>query len=291
MSVHIEGMGIIGSILAHRLEAEGIAFTWNDARSEVNAWSACTGAVYPSGHAEEMADLGLWQTWHREQEGASEVSEVASYWFTTKHPPHGGKYKIMAEHGELRLAELVSLHIDAQRLVTSARARFAAAEQETRPPGSQLVIAHGFTSLLKDYVWGWSVAVKLRLPSRLHVMGLRPAMYFRTGRALLGYAYPMGKSEWWYAGSLLLPQATPKRRSDDDVRSLFERWTERMARFTAGGEVVEHGPMLQGWRPRPSDESAPAVKRREDALIVRPRWHDGVRRAPSITGEVVRLLA
>lgn len=54
--VHIEGMGVIGSILAWHLHSAGQVFTWSDIDTEVNAWEACTGIIYPSGHPEDMGN-------------------------------------------------------------------------------------------------------------------------------------------------------------------------------------------------------------------------------------------
>ena len=61
--VHLEGFGVLGSLIGWELEQRGVPFTWHDTDEEVCAWRACTGAIFPTGEAADMQGQLDWRAW------------------------------------------------------------------------------------------------------------------------------------------------------------------------------------------------------------------------------------
>ena len=282
MSVHLQGFGFLGTYIGIRLEKEGIPFTWSDTDAAVTAWRACTGAIYPSGHALDMECYDRWSG-----RSPSDVFAVADYWYSTKGAPHEGRWPARRDIGSMRLHALPSYHVNAQRWVEQARRRYAELRTERKPTSSTLVVAHGFGQRLDHVVWGWTRHVRLRFDRA--VFGPSPAFYCREGRFTMAYAYPTpGESGVWYAGSSLIVQRTPKQL---EIAPKYARWETTFKRLTAGlVEVEPVGQFMQGWRPagRPEDERM--VVRTAEGWAIRPLWHSGVRWAPAIADAVVQAL-
>jgi hypothetical protein len=254
--VHIEGMGVLGSMVAWELERAGVAFTWNDSeRPFRHAWQASTGLIYPSGHGVEGQGYDDWRALHASppwQGTLSDVTEIGSSWFTSKHVPHGAKDQLVADLGPIRMGVEPTIHVNVQQFVSGTRRAF---EDRNAPAakGDTRVVAHGYSYRLDHVVWGWSAGVELEIrPDILDLSnGRRPSFYLRTNRFTLRYALPRAGTRHYYAGSLMIVQKQPRLL---DASKHLDRWAEFVAEVTNGmvrlARIVE-GPM-QGWRPSPS---------------------------------------
>lgn len=243
--IHLQGMGILGCLTALKLHQHGYEFTWEDNRSEVNAWRACTGACYPSGGVLDNRCHALYldPQWSAP---LRPYLEECAYWVDTrtKSLPHSLVAEEEARVGGARLVGR-SVHLNGQRLVEAVREEFAALEGSP-PPGHVPVVSHGFHEGRARYLWGWTRLVKLAVHPDVLVHG-RPSFYLRRNRFQFAYCYPVPRSDLWYAGSTLVHQVEAK---DHDPRPYYDRWLgwfDEMAGEAA--EVAEEGPYLTGWRP------------------------------------------
>jgi len=291
--VHLEGMGVPGCFLAWHLERAGVEWTWDDIDSPFNAWSACTGAIYPSGVPFDVANYSRWRAWV----GGSapwpasltrECVEEAGWWYCTKAAPHGGKYKTVATVGALKRGSATSLHYNAQKFVPATREAFAERRRTSAEPGAQRVVTHGFGRRNHHVLWGWTVLVKLDIDQTLlaHETCARPSLYMRKGRFVMAYAYAVPGTPWWYSGSSLIVQKVPKQL---EVPEKLARWRMNFEALAGGlARVSEVGSVITGWRPAGADDSAPLVLRLDDgALHVRPFWNSGVRHSPVLVEAVM----
>lgn len=277
--LHLEGMGVMGSYLAWRLFIEGVDFTWNDTDRAITAWRACTGAIFPTGHAEDEEALGAWRA-HLDDPGFGHHLEEADYVFCTKAPPHGARYPWTPLAGDAKLASTRSIHLNAQLWVPYTRKVFASARRMGRPAGAQLVITHGFGPRLERYMWGWTWPVRL-LTTHDHGEH-RPCIYFRRGRFVMAYAYPIPRTDLWYAGSSLISQRAAKPLT---VQDKYRRWRDQFLELGEGyvQGVAPAGLPVQGWRPVPAADDTEWLSRQADGtLVARPLWHSGVRHAPHV---------
>lgn len=287
--IHLEGMGVLGSLTALRLHAAGVPFTWHDDQRRHVAWPASTGLIYPAGDEWSQRNLARWVRWADQDWLPAGVVERASYVYAHQNPPHHGDYKTTPV-GRLTLADADAFTVNAAALVESTRARFARQRLGGKVPGSRLVVAHGFaraTSLM----WGWSTKVKLRLSPELAALPNRPALYGRKVRQLT-YAYPVpGEPDVWWAGSSLVRQTTVREL---DADKHFRRWCGDVGDVYRGQVAVldQAGPVMQGWRPRPgTDVAAPLPDLLPSGTVVYPAlWHSGVRWAPLVIERALRLI-
>jgi hypothetical protein len=290
--IHIEGMGVLGSILAVRLEAAGIDFTWDDCEHEITAWKASTSIVYPSGEPEDMFGYMRWQDW-ADHQTFGRFTERVPYAFTTKKPPHKGKYSYEALESEpWKVANSAWAYcVNVQEFIRWARWNYAGLRVHNHgaPAGSRVIVAHGTGNnpRRKQYVWGWAQRVMLRYPFRERFP--RCALYHRKGRFVMAYAYPIANTSYWWAGSSLIVQKGEAKELD--ALKHFQKWERTMAE--QGVFVVDDAnePPVQGWRPRGDDINDTAWVREIDGqLVVRPLWHSGVRWAPQLTDAVLEAL-
>lgn len=292
--IHIEGMGLLGSLLALKLEERGTPFTWNDTDSPITAWKACTGMVYPAGDDRSMEGLRRWQTWLTEGWLPYMRAEPVRYVYTHKHPPHEGRYRAEFNFGDMRVAPTqpgaVSVNVPA--IVNSTQVKFSNSFIAQVPRDhSVLVRAHGFTERLGSYMWGWSARVGLDVPPDLRAAcdGLRPAFYSRKDRFQIVYAYPVpGEREWW-AGSSIISQKMPRHL---DIAKHFARWSSAWAELWPRVPVTSVGAQREGWRPRPLVEldDAHLVVRNGNVITFPPLWHSGVRWAPLVIDRALEML-
>lgn len=275
-------MGVLGCYLATRLAADGVDFTWHDTDEPITAWKACTGAIFPTGHAEDQEAMAAWFG-HALDPAFRGHMEAAAYVFSTKQPPHQGKAPFLPLAGEAKLLGIPSLHLNAQQWVPWVRGRFAArqrAPEQQRAPRERTVITHGFGARLARVMWGWTVPVRVRTTADLG--DRRACIYFRRGRFTMAYAYPIPLTDTWYAGSSLISQRVPRSL---DIAPKFERWRRDFLDIGAGyvTDVEQAGPPMEGWRPVPAEGDDALIRRLTDgALAVRPLWHSGVRHAPLV---------
>jgi hypothetical protein len=285
--VHIEGMGVLGSTLAHALDEVGVSFTWNDTEQPYSAWQASTGSVYPTGNQADMTDLLRWNRWARGW--AARYTERVPFWYLSKVPPNGASYKPDREVAGLRRAPMNAIVVNVQLMVEGTRHEFAARRTLDAPSHGLKIVAHGYDSrYLSHVLWGWTVPVELNIDRRF---GLRPLLYLRKGRYGLAYAYPRPGTSRYYSGSSIISQNTPHELA---VMPKFERWRSDVLERTRGlVSVGAIGEPLQGWRPaprRPYEQHSCFVNKIGQDLVATPLMASGVRRSPSFVAEVLEHL-
>lgn len=292
MTLHLEGLGVLGCYIGWRLFNDGIPFTWHDSGEQVTAWRACTGAVFPTGHSADLRAMAAW-TRHLDEPGFNDHTERAAYVYCSKRPPHMGRYGWQDLGNGIKLGEVPSLHLNAQRWVPWTRRVFNHYQLDAAPPDARVIVTHGFGARLARYMWGWTVPV--RVWTTADFGELRPSIYFRRGRFVMAYAYPIPGTGLWYAGSSLISQKAP-RQLDTDAK--FERWRREFVELGRGYVlgVERAGDAMQGWRPVPYSDREPLVRcdvhdGRADVLTVRPLWHSGVRHAPLVYDALKEALA
>lgn len=296
-SIHLEGMGFNGAMLALHLERCGVEFTWHDTLSPVNAWSASTGAIYPGGSTKFGPDWSCWQVWQRwHQEGLfGPWLEAANYWFGSKRPPHQGRYEVAAEHAGMRRAAVPSYHFNAQSFVPAMRQRFIKQQRlvdEQAAPGSIYIVTHGFGQRLHRAYWGWTRLIELDVDPELKSPWSRPCIYFRPNKFVMAYAYPVPNTNRWYAGSSLISQRLGAFR-DLDPYPKYDRWKRLFLEFTSGAvRITDESIFLTGWRPAaaPTDGVWLAEHRPGWEYSLRPLWNSGIRHYPKQWAEVAKLL-
>lgn len=278
--IHLEGMGILGCYCALNLAGDGVDFTWSDTEDPVNAWTASTGAIFPTGHAEDLEALAVWETLFLHDEYIGRFMERAAFVFGSKAPPHEGK-QLFQDFGPVRRSVVDSLHLNAQEWVPATRQLLADRRRTSAARGQQVVITHGFGPRLARYMWGWTVPVKVETEGDAS-SDLREALYFRRGRFVMAYAYPIPGTDTWYAGSSLLHQRVPKLL---DVDGKYKHWRQTFVELADGYvlSVRRAGRPMQAWRPVPAEGDTAWVTELEDGrLALRPLWHSGIRHAPLV---------
>jgi hypothetical protein len=290
MKVHIEGMGLTGSMLARLLWRNEVDFTWHDSRDPRVAWQASTGAIYPSGSEKfgpDEACREVWAQWH-EQDLFEGATEEARFVYCTKAPPHGGKYAREQLESGLWLAGPSAFHLNAQKLVPATRELFAEGEVQAAfaPKMDDVdwyIQAHGWGKRLGHVYWGWTRLVTLDYDRSLYQRDgqeMRPAFYFREGRFIMAYAYPVPDTPYWYAGSSIIKQPVMGRKSLS-MEDKYERWKANFERLGMGSvKVAQEGEFIEGWRPAAKADDEAWTRVRGNAITVRPLWNSGIRHFP-----------
>jgi hypothetical protein len=292
--IHIEGMGVLGSLLALRLDHEGIKFTWNDIDAPRTAWKACTGAIFPCGEAESV-DWLAYNDWRDELEKPTWTKPVSRhfergvYTFNHQRPPHDGKYEFSnLGNTDLRFPLLFSsYHVNAQTLVPAVRKRFASRQVVAPNYKQPHVVAHGFGKQMTHVYWGWTRKVELDYKFKTSD---RPAFYFRQGRYVMAYAYPVPGTPHWYAGSSIIMQRTLLKELLMPPK--YERWRDWFEELSGGAVRVKRtreGEFLQGWRP--AEENPDVYHDKRNKTIRMPSlWNSGVRHAPYYIDAVLEII-
>lgn len=291
MSVHLEGMGLLGSLLAWQLDRYKVPFSWHDSDSQTAAWRASTGCAYPSGHFQDMEALALWQAWAESPPWPSlpTVCCKASFWYSSKHPPHAAKYRPRVDLGALRMAPIPSVHLDVRSFVRHTREHFKARRLNGRPDGTQVIVAHGFDPRrLRRVIWGWSARVRLGLSDKLLEQPQPTCLYLRVGRYQMAYAYPVPGTDLHFAGSSMVVQQQPKAL---EIESKLARWIEHLERTSGGhARVLDVIETAQGWRPDAHPDDAAWVREIDGDLVVRPMQASGMRHGPHVLRAVLEEL-
>lgn len=281
--IHLEGMGILGSILAWTLDRHGKKFTWHDNELKVCAWRASTGAIYPSGDAFDRWNYEAWKRWYSDPPWHEKIFvEQTGWWYCTKAAPHGAKDKPVARAGDLQRSSACSMHFNAQHFVRFTRDVFAEQRRSAAPAGSTKVVAHGFNRRLDHYVWGWNRKVRLSFSETLTGQEYLPraSLYFREGRFVMAYAYAVPGDDTWYAGSSLIVQKKPNPL---DMASKYERWKSNFHRLGDGRvTVASESEFTEGWRPAASDKDTSLASWIDGSLVLRPLWNSGIRHSPAV---------
>lgn len=296
MRVHLEGMGLGGALLAHRLKQRpNVELTWHDIDAPRTAWKASTGAIYPAGatnHGPDEACYNVWKSWHESgQFASSHLERSTGFVFCTNNAPHKGAYEHEAWAGDHLRSGAVSYHLNAQAFVEAQRNEFFKEnDQYDADEVDVYIITHGFGSRLSHVYWGWTRLVELELYGKPLVGGDRPAFYFRKTRFEMAYAYPVPGTNWYYAGSSIIKQQPEKARDLDPVPK-YERWKRIFERDGEGAvKVSREGKFLTGWRPAAAEEDTAWVKMRGNVITLRPLWNSGIRHFPMQWGSVATCL-
>lgn len=296
MKFHIIGMGVQGCLLANMLRDIQRSFTWHDTYAAINAHGACTGAIYPSGSEKFGPDevcRAVWRSMHEQALYTQHITkylEPAVWTYNHKQPPHEGRFAQREAHGLRQAVGPLdrSYHFNAQAFVADTRERFKGYRQELPSPGDCVIEAHGFGARLSHVYWGWTAPVKLKYRHELVADELRPAFYFRKGRFVMAYAYPIPGTEYWYAGSSIIKQSTPKHL---DANKHFDRWLKNFTALGNGAvEVTKAMPCIAGWRPAAATGDTAWARRESDGRIsLRPLWNSGVRHWPKQWNEFCKV--
>jgi hypothetical protein len=289
-------MGVVGSLLAWQLLQRKVPFTWNDAETNINAWSASTGCIYPSGDPLDTIAYNVWKNWVASPPWrVPGMVETSGYWFCTKSAPNGLKGGIEAQVGPLRRSTFPAMNFNAQAFVAMTRKMFAMKRLTySAPRAKKVVVTHGFGERLHHYVWGWHRKVRLRFHEDLVNAEFckRMTISLTRGRFVMAYAYPMpGYPEWYYAGSDRVVQKTAKEL---EVLPKYEAWRRNFTSLSGGLiEIMEEGGIAQGWRPagRPDDDAmVMELTGRFGSVLVKPQRGNGVRHAPLVCRAVMTAL-
>lgn len=286
--VHIEGMGLMGSLLAASFERDHIPFTWSDIDAPVTAWKASTGCVFPTGEPEEIADyhswinqlhapnpFGEWMRTHMERGLWCYISVAA---------PHSGAKVGVSEVtrlGSLAVSNMSSIHLNVPAFVQATRTRQSRHRVDERPARAKVIVSHGFRRAVK-FGWGWSAQAELKLAPELQEAceGARPCLYLREGY-VMHYAYPMPMTDRYIIGTQNVQQKEPAER---DTEIPYLRFLEHMENKV--GEQVEmrrlhESTMTQGWRPYATKGEGPTITTRNAGWLIRPQSGNGLRNFPS----------
>lgn len=296
VSYHLEGMGLVGCLIATMLETHEIEFTWNDTQEKRTAWKASTGCVFPTGNELDALCYAHWR--HYMKSGSvfarrmEEFTEWGRWSYISESPPHGGRSKGVVRWkkvGPLVLSNSLTLHLNVQAFVKATRAIYA--EQETKKPRkkSKVIVTHG-TAQASRFVWGWSAQASIDLGDdlvdQLGELGEeRPCLYLRKGYEMT-YVYPLPRSRRYYLGTSTINMSTQKSR---DVRKEAKKAIARVEEAT-GGEAkvrgVHRGTLVEGWRPAGEDDLPWVGKEGSSRLLLRPMRGDGVRHFPHLWSQL-----
>jgi len=268
--LHLQGMGVVGSLVARQLELRGIDFTWSDTDAKHTAWRACTGITYRSGSKLDN-DNFKWWTDHFPEYG--QWMETAMFCHYSEKAPHGGRSKVVARVGAVRVSDFVSYHMNAQLLVQETQHSLRLRRTTRQSRNTQLVVTHGFAKI-HEWSWGWMCPVQLKLNPFFHEWSNRPCFYLRDG-FILDYLYPIPRQgDWWYAGTSLITQQEPRSLLiDPKLRS----WGERVTKKALDAFSVQKlGSPVEGWRPKPHPVGLP-VWEEDSTIYLRPQYGSGIR--------------
>lgn len=285
--IHIEGMGLLGSMLARRLAREDIEFTWNDIDSPHVAWHACTGLAYPDGDPYALAGLARWE--EETLMGRTPEAASAPFVFAHKKNPHEGTDGIMEDYGPLRRGNRDAVALNAPQYVRNTRDRYQDWRTDGARPGDTVVVAHLTPERGNGYLWGWSAQVELELPDYLDALPDRPALYAKTHRFNLTYAYPTPLTSNWWAGSTNVIQMDPKPVTQERLDRYVQEWVEN-ARELLEVEIIDVREVFQGWRPRHAVGDSRAPEWVEDRLVLPALSGSGMRLGLIVTDRAAEML-
>lgn len=275
-------MGIIGSLTAMMMVAEGYSFRWDDVEEPHKvAWKACTGAIIPTGEALDM-ECRKW--WHDNRRMFSKTLERARWCYSAANPPHNGaKQGVVAveEIGNIKISNVASYHLNAQVLVPSVRQNLEAWRRKPKK-GDRRVVAHGFGKHIWKWSWGWSAQVEIELDPVLRedLQGVRGCFYLRNGYQL-NYLYPVPHTNRYYAGTTLITQKEPKSL---ELKPKYDKWLENVKKESSGLiKITKMFPktLMEGWRPMANPDD-PLVKEEKGKLYLKPMYGNGIRHFPAL---------
>lgn len=310
--IHIQGFGLVGSLIGLFLEEMNIPFTWNDTREKHTAWKASTGCVFPTGDPGYMSSYKAWTALFQCEKGQLKTKafmfpqtadflrpymERGLWCYNSKNPPHeGSKIGIESayEFPEFVISNNISYHFNVQRIVKRAREKFANRRVSEAPLSSHIIVSHGSATATR-FTWGWSGYVEMNFDKSLSTImkaeALRPCLYFRKVYSMT-YCYPRPGSKLYYAGTSSVSQSTPTTPRNTDLDEAVRLWGERMEERSGGivrlSRVVNQS-LREGWRPIPA-EDASLVSVDNKKIICKPMAGNGLRRFPELFIELIQTL-
>lgn len=306
----LEGMGLMGSLIAPCLEDLGIEFRWYDTDEQrVQSWRASTGGIFPHGNEESMTGLRMWRDLLSRdtlsptfRQLYREHTQRARYCYYSKNPPHGGAafgVEEVAKIGGVRFSNMRSYHIDAQQVVETARSHYRKQRIAGKPKRSEadlLVVTHGWRpKVIGAYSWGWSGIVTAKLSKQVRAQ-LRDhgdatgCFYLRNGYQVC-YLYPVGRTGAFYAGTTLVTQKSGPK--DADPRPHYERWARQLEEFSEGHLAVREllpDTLRQAWRPKHREDQEQLVWRKGHTVFLKPAYGNGIRLFPLYFAELLTAL-
>lgn len=281
MTLHIEGMGWLGSLIAARLHRDGYDFTWHDTETPIRAWRASTGLVSPDGDDRSRAELDAFNAEVRPLLG--DYCEPVTYCYSHKNPPHSGVYPTQPLRPGLTAALTDAYVVDVPGFVHATRRRHTEQRTEGVPRDAHLVIQAHSGGRTGAQIWGWSALAQLHIPADIVEAAPNPVFYGRVVRRI-AYAYPLPGTKLHRIGSTMVRQTQPKPL--DAVKHLH-RWSVDFANLFPSIRVDIAGEPVQGWRPSPreNDSGGPEFVQRNGGparLTMPPLAHSGVRWSPSV---------
>lgn len=305
--IHIEGMGLLGSLLAFQLGRFGVNFTWDDIDNPKisTAWPASTGAIYPAGSTKfgpDWACYKVWARWFNQLDGLQPHLERCRYVFGHKSTlPHEGKGLYNPSeptvHG-LRMGDVPSFHGNAQTLVPAVRKAITRQRKDPNwkigQEGLTIIRCHSFTEQMAYAYWGWTRLVELEYDSAYGDKHERPCFYFRPSKIQMAYAYPVPGTPYWYAGSSIIKQKLGKFKSLE-MEPKYEKWKALFEQLCNGAARVSgESDFIEGWRPAPDNVTWPAntpwLRREGNEWTIRPMWNNGWRHFPYLWQQIASTL-
>ena len=291
-AVHLEGMGVIGSVTAYRLREAGVPFTWSDGRVECNAYRASAGGVYPintnvSHAAVHHNSCMAWITAANVRAFGPSTTELCDYLYNTVSAPFGQSWKPVAKRGSLNLAPIPVVSVNTRQLVDVARARFAAQEGPPEPDAKRF-ITHGFGPRLAAHGWGCTAVVEIANEERIRdgATDTRPLLSLFAARSMRLYVVPLPGTLFYVIGSTIRVAQQKPETLDAKAADLSQRYRGMMRRL-AGLDAIVHD-VRQGWRPLANDaDAAPLRKVDGQTWAVRPAAGSGVAQAFDFAAAVV----
>lgn len=287
--VHILGAGVVGSFLMRALEKENIEFSWFDpdhhsGNSEVCAWKASTGCIFPSG---EKIDEENYEKFQDSARRLGVEYETAEYCFSQNSIPHKAnskKLEVVEEKHQLKFLNKPSFHVNVQEFVKSTRKKYQGRFLQTAPKESLIIQAHGFHEALKtDYRWGWHARAKVQT-----VDGKRYCFNLKEGRFIVGYLYPIPGSDEYYLGTHFLYQKRPKAVEMKDKHTKMLSHIKNKTDGFVSNIDVDWNSLVVGWRPAyVKEEESPAVLEKDGCLFLRPQMANGLRHHVTFLSEVL----
>ena len=301
MRLHLEGMGVMGCLVALRLQEEGIDFTWSDIDAPRTAWKVSTGAVPVFGDEFSHQNRIEWLAWLQRSSWIRHYVARTTWCYSAVNPPHRAAdvgCRPKEEIGPIKISNKKSLNMDVQSFVEDTRKLFKDARRKMgdvaevdRPKRATTVITHGFGENIAGWSWGWSAKVTIEMSEELQVAlrGRRPCFYLRAGYQL-PYLYPVGLEREYYAGTTLITQRKPKSLA---LQPKFDTWLDHIEQ-QGGGHIavtsVVRGSLMEGWRPM-AHEDTPLIERLDRRLLrIRPQYGNGIRHFPSTMAALLEAL-
>jgi len=291
-SIHLEGMGWLGSLIAHELTLREIPFTWNELLPAdgwiPTAWQASSGLIYPSGDVQSIDGYRLWERVHACGHMLPYLSR-SEFWYTTKAHPNGLRTAPVSTHGPFNQSPFPAFSVDVAKFVRFSRELHWNSRTSTvrKGPRVQLIKAHSHPV---RWAWGWT-APAIVMFAGLPSMVPAATFYMRANKYQLFYAVYRHGGPAHVIGSAHIGQQKPKAYTPDEVfRKVMDFQTKVEAISEGMLKIALTGAPVQGWRPM-GNETDPRPGVYDDGVMLMPAMgSSGVRHALPLLQNVMAAL-